>query len=218
MASKNAKSYSSSNNADAVNNGSIPLIKSKDNAKQLPTYYNVLQRSSEDYLSAEDLDKIQAELETLLSNVALRYRVLKAEYESLDKDERRNERRSKHTTSGEKAPSSPAVQSSSGKRKRDTDTSTQLTRKPKSSVKHIKNAKKSPNPQQHTDDSTDSTPTVVQNTLTVPADINIKSRQIAEKRISGAAVATAPVLSAKTGNGFFIVLTCALGFSADLQI
>ncbi|XP_037937174.1 transcriptional adapter 3-A [Teleopsis dalmanni] len=169
MASKNAKSYSSSNNADAVNNGSIPLIKSKDNAKQLPTYYNVLQRSSEDYLSAEDLDKIQAELETLLSNVALRYRVLKAEYESLDKDERRNERRSKHTTSGEKAPSSPAVQSSSGKRKRDTDTSTQLTRKPKSSVKHIKNAKKSPNPQQHTDDSTDSTPTVVQNTLTVPA-------------------------------------------------
>ncbi|XP_004520093.1 transcriptional adapter 3-A [Ceratitis capitata] len=132
----------------------IPLIKVKDNSKQLPTYHAALQRSADDNLAAEDLDSIQLELETLLSSVAQRYRVLKSEYESLDKDERRNERRTKHGASGEPT-AAGAGNSSSGKRKRDEQSS---VRKPKhtpaSSLKHSKHAKNSP-VAPNTDDSMD---------------------------------------------------------------
>ncbi|KAH8299232.1 hypothetical protein KR044_006563 [Drosophila immigrans] len=71
----------------------IPLIRSRDVAKQLPTLAAALQRSADDYLAAEDLDAVQLELELMLSNVALRARVLKAEYDNLDKDEKRQDRR-----------------------------------------------------------------------------------------------------------------------------
>lgn len=71
----------------------IPLIRSRDVAKQLPTFAAALQRPADDHLAAEDLDAVQLELELLLSNVALRARVLKAEYDSLDKDEKRQDRR-----------------------------------------------------------------------------------------------------------------------------
>ncbi|XP_034649896.1 transcriptional adapter 3 [Drosophila subobscura] len=71
----------------------IPLIRTRDMPKRLPTMSAALQRPSDDHLSAEDLDAVQLELEQLLSNVALRARVLKAEYDSVDKDEKRNDRR-----------------------------------------------------------------------------------------------------------------------------
>ncbi|XP_034116296.1 transcriptional adapter 3-B [Drosophila albomicans] len=71
----------------------IPLIRSRDVAKQLPTLAAALQHPADDYLAAEDLDAVQLELELMLSNVALRARVLKAEYDSLDKDEKRQDRR-----------------------------------------------------------------------------------------------------------------------------
>jgi len=71
----------------------IPLIRSRDVAKQLPTIAAALQRPADDHLAAEDLDAVQLELELMLSNVALRARVLKAEYDSLDKDEKRQDRR-----------------------------------------------------------------------------------------------------------------------------
>lgn len=71
----------------------IPLIRSRDVAKQLPTIAAALQRPADEHLAAEDLDAVQLELELMLSNVALRARVLKAEYDSLDKDEKRQDRR-----------------------------------------------------------------------------------------------------------------------------
>ncbi|KNC28973.1 hypothetical protein FF38_13787 [Lucilia cuprina] len=143
----------------------IPIIKTKDCAKQLPTYTAALNRSSEESLAAEDLDNIQLELETLLSSVALRYRVLKSEYESLDKDEKNKDRKSKNALQiggqvGEKQPASPAASVvNSGKRKRD---ETSLVRKPKhATLKQAKNlnAKNSPLAPL-TDDSMDYTPGV----------------------------------------------------------
>ncbi|KAM7348408.1 transcriptional adaptor 3 [Cochliomyia hominivorax] len=144
----------------------IPIIRTKDCAKLLPTYSAALNRSSEDSLAAEDLDNIQLELETLLSSVALRYRVLKSEYESLDKDEKNKDRKNKNNLQlsggqvGEKQPASPAASVvNSGKRKRD---ETSLVRKPKhATLKHTKNpnAKNSPLAPL-TDDSMDYAPGV----------------------------------------------------------
>ncbi|KAH8387115.1 hypothetical protein KR093_004854 [Drosophila rubida] len=96
--SSNNKSTASHATADndvlAMLSGAIiPLIRSRDVAKQLPTLAAALQRPADDYLAAEDLDAVQLELELMLSNVALRARVLKAEYDSLDKDEKRQDRR-----------------------------------------------------------------------------------------------------------------------------
>jgi len=71
----------------------IPIIRTRDVPKLLPTIANALQRPADDHLAAEDLDAVQLELEQMLSNVALRTRVLKSEYDSLDKDEKRQDRR-----------------------------------------------------------------------------------------------------------------------------
>ncbi|EDV99647.1 transcriptional adapter 3 [Drosophila grimshawi] len=71
----------------------IPIIRSRDVPKQLPTLAAALQRGADEHLAAEDLDAVQLELELMLSNVALRARVLKSEYDSLDKDEKRQDRR-----------------------------------------------------------------------------------------------------------------------------
>ncbi|KAH8267262.1 hypothetical protein KR026_010455 [Drosophila bipectinata] len=71
----------------------IPIIRTKDVPKLLPTISSALQRPADGHLAAEDLDAVQLELEQMLSNVALRARVLKAEYDSLDKDEKRQDRR-----------------------------------------------------------------------------------------------------------------------------
>lgn len=71
----------------------IPLIRTRDVPKQLPTIAAALQRPADEHLAAEDLDAVQLELELMLSNVALRARVLKSEYDCLDKDEKRQDRR-----------------------------------------------------------------------------------------------------------------------------
>ncbi|KAH8281253.1 hypothetical protein KR018_003002 [Drosophila ironensis] len=71
----------------------IPIIRTRDVARLLPTIASALQRPADGHLAAEDLDAVQLELEQMLSNVALRARVLKAEYDSLDKDEKRQDRR-----------------------------------------------------------------------------------------------------------------------------
>ncbi|XP_075157363.1 transcriptional adaptor 3 [Haematobia irritans] len=143
----------------------IPIIKTKDCPKQLPVYTAALNKPAEDFLAAEDLDNIQLELETLLSSVALRYRVLKLEYENLDKDDKNKDKKSKHTLqimgqAGEKQPTSPATSMvNSGKRKRD---ETSLVRKPKhTTLKQAKNLhnKNSPLAPQ-TDDSLDCAPGV----------------------------------------------------------
>lgn len=71
----------------------IPLIRTRDVPRLLPTIATALQRPADDHLAAEDLDAVQLELEQMLSNVALRTRVLKSEYDSLDKDDKRQDRR-----------------------------------------------------------------------------------------------------------------------------
>ncbi|XP_013098253.1 transcriptional adapter 3-A [Stomoxys calcitrans] len=144
----------------------IPIIKTKDCPKQLPVYTSALNKPADDFLAADELDNIQLELETLLSSVALRYRVLKLEYENLDKDEKnKDSKKSKHSLqllgqTGEKQPTSPATSMvNSGKRKRD---ETSLVRKPKhTTLKQAKNmhSKNSPLAPQ-TDDSLDCPPGV----------------------------------------------------------
>ncbi|KAI9589848.1 transcriptional adapter 3 [Glossina fuscipes] len=145
-------------NENATGIVNIPIIRTKDIPKQLPLYAAALLRSSEDYLAAEDLDNVQLELETLLSSVALRYRILKSEYDSLEKDDKNKEKKSKHSllVSGnvmEKQPASPATSiTTCGKRKRD---ETATVRKPKhGSVKQTKNLHNKNSPvAPHTDDS-----------------------------------------------------------------
>lgn len=141
---KCASSLIASVSPDADVSVQIPHIPSKSNAKLLPTFVTAVTRPVEESLAAEDLDNIQLELETLLSKVALRYRVLKSEYELLDKDEKRVDRRSKLC---EKPPPSP------GKRKRED------IRKSKTSLlklsKNKTNSACSPAQSQNTDDSVD---------------------------------------------------------------
>uniref|UniRef100_A0A2M3Z8Q2 Putative histone acetyltransferase pcaf/saga/ada subunit tada3l/ngg1 n=1 Tax=Anopheles braziliensis TaxID=58242 RepID=A0A2M3Z8Q2_9DIPT len=142
----------------------IPHIKTADNLKMLPKYTATLANTTDELVPAEDLDAIQLELELLLSTVALRSRVLKAELDTIDKADERRERKGKHM---EKAPSSP------GKRKR-------LEEKQKlresagklighqmkmSKIKHQASTlvPPSPAPSQNTDDSMDAVPFLPQN-------------------------------------------------------
>lgn len=71
----------------------IPHIKIIENAKTLPKFSAALARNPEDILPAEELDVIQLELEHLLSTVALRYRVLKSEVDTIDKAEENRDKR-----------------------------------------------------------------------------------------------------------------------------
>ncbi|GAB0096415.1 transcriptional adapter 3 [Sergentomyia squamirostris] len=87
----------------------LPHVKTQDNSKVLPKIHTALSRPQDSYLPTEDLDSVQLELEALLSKAALRYRTLKAEYETLDKVDERREKKGKFM---EKAPASP------GKRKK----------------------------------------------------------------------------------------------------
>lgn len=138
----------------------IPHIKTQDNAKVLPKYTLALGKSrDEDLVSAEDLDAIQLELELLLSTAALRYRVIRAESDVLDKaEDSRRERKSKYI---ERPPSSP------GRKKQ------RIEEKPLKvkDSKHLSGQKikkvttgvvaSSPVPSQQTDDSMDAVPNPV---------------------------------------------------------
>lgn len=143
----------------------IPLIRCQENAEQLPKYNAALSRPSTVELPPDDLEHIQSELETLLSTVALRYRVLKSELESNDS------RRSKHL---DRAPISPdhkrrrgvagssslvssTVSSSGGGKPRKFSANSPLTSNhPPTKISKLKNSSASPAPSsQHTDDSSD---------------------------------------------------------------
>jgi transcriptional adapter 3 len=131
---------------------SIPHIRCQDNLEQLPKYHAALTRPATSELPPDDLEQIQAELETLLSTVALRYRALKSELESNDS------RRTKYL---DRAPISP------DKRRRGGATATAVSGKPRkfstnsplnhppTKISKLKNSSASPAPSQHTDDSSD---------------------------------------------------------------
>lgn len=131
-------------------------IKINENSKLLPRYSVALSRPHDDSLPAEELDAIQLELEMLLSSVALRYRSLRTEYESLDREEK------KHKKGGaDKQQNSP---NNAGKRKRYDG-----TKKSKDQTNHYfgqqvkmskmkNNSSHSPAHSQHTDDSMDAVP------------------------------------------------------------
>lgn len=135
----------------------IPYIKTGDNGKVLPKYTAALSNATEDLVPAEDLDMVQLELELLLSTVALRYRVLKSEIESIDKADERRERKGKFI---DKAPSSP------GKKKRLEEKQKLRESAGKLFGHHMKLSKlknmslipPSPAPSQNTDDSSDAVP------------------------------------------------------------
>lgn len=132
----------------------IAHIKGQDNFKLLPRYSAALGRPHDDSMPAEDLDAIQLELEMLLSTVAQRARALKYEFESLDREDKR-EKKGKYI---EKQPASPP-----GKRKRG---ATDDNKKTKENAKYfgtqkmakLKSSAHSPAPSQHTDDSLDAVP------------------------------------------------------------
>ncbi|XP_055624243.1 transcriptional adapter 3 [Toxorhynchites rutilus septentrionalis] len=136
----------------------IPYIKTADNGKVLPKYTVALSSTTEDLIPAEDLDAIQLELELLMSTVALRYRVLKSEIETIDKADERRERKGKFI---EKAPASP------GKKKRLEEKQKLRESAGKLFGHHMKLSKMknmsslippSPAPSQNTDDSSDAVP------------------------------------------------------------
>lgn len=132
----------------------IPQIRCQDNAEQLPKYHAALARPSTGDLPPDDLEMIQAELETLLSTVALRYRVLKSELES--NDSRRSKNLDRAPISPDKrrrgATSSSTVTSSGKPRK--FSANSPLSHPP-TKISKLKNSSASPAPSQHTDDSSD---------------------------------------------------------------
>ncbi|KAF5295154.1 hypothetical protein FQR65_LT10542 [Abscondita terminalis] len=74
----------------------FPIVKQVDNAQCLPRYNAILNRTLEDGVGMEDLDQLQQDLEKLLSNCAVRSRLLTTEIESIDKiEERRKTKKSK---------------------------------------------------------------------------------------------------------------------------
>lgn len=128
----------------------IPHIKCQDNAEQLPKYHAALMRPASSELPPDDLEPIQAELENLLSTVALRYRVLKSELESSDS------RRTKHL---DRAPISPdkrrrGAPGGSGKPRKFSSANSPLNHPP-TKISKLKTSSASPAPSQHTDDSSD---------------------------------------------------------------
>lgn len=145
----------------------IPHIKTQDNSKLLPKITAALAKSrDEDLVSAEDLDSIQLELELLLSTVALRYRVIRAESDVLDKaEDSRRERKAKYI---ERAPTSPSRKKQRLEEKplKTKDSKHLSGQKIKKAT--IGNAASSPVPSQQTDDSMDALPNQVVNQKDIP--------------------------------------------------
>ncbi|KAK0084617.1 hypothetical protein PV325_006725 [Microctonus aethiopoides] len=73
----------------------LPVIKIADNNKLLPRYSSILQRTTDEGVGMEDLDILQLELETLLSSVVVRTRMLQEEITCLSSAEERRDKRSK---------------------------------------------------------------------------------------------------------------------------
>lgn len=131
-------------------------IKTNDNFKMLPRYSVALSRPHDESLPAEELDAIQLELEILLSAVALRYRNIKSEYESIDREDKRQKK------GQDKQPHSPSATGNSSKRKR--EESKKMSKEAKyfpnqAKLSKLKNSSShSPVHSQHTDDSMDAVP------------------------------------------------------------
>lgn len=130
----------------------IPHIKCSENSEQLPKFHAALLRPTNSELPPDDLESIQAELETLLSTVALRYRVLKSELESTDS------RRTKYL---DRAPISPdknrrrGAPSTSGKPRKFSSANSPLNHPPTKISKLKSVPSSSPAPSHYTDDSSD---------------------------------------------------------------
>lgn len=133
---------------EAVQPNLSTLIKIHDNAKFLPRYSVALSKPHDESLPADELDGIQLELETLLSTVALRYRSLKTEFDSIENHKKSD----KHANSP----------NATGKRKR--DDSKKSAKDAKALAQSTKlsklktNLSNSPAHSQHTDDSMDAVP------------------------------------------------------------
>lgn len=137
----------------------IPYIKIADNSKLLPKYSMALMKSSDDTVQPDDLDAVQLELESLLSTVALRYRVLKTEFDALQSSDDRRERDRKSKYAMDRQPMSPG-----GKKKRYDEKTMKSSKDGKGgasgqgkfSSNKMKNSNMpSPAPSQQTDDSMD---------------------------------------------------------------
>lgn len=80
----------------------FPLPKTADTSRTLPRYYAVLNRSEEEGVGMEDLDQLQMELESLLSKVAVRQRLLQTEIIAINSSESSADR-GKASSPGKKA-------------------------------------------------------------------------------------------------------------------
>lgn len=99
-------------------------------------------------MPSDDLDAVQLELEMLLSAVALRYRNMKDELESLDKEDVKKKKNDKQSTTPNP--------SNSGKRKREDGGKKGKLNAQQIKLTKLKNAvANSPVHSQHTDDSMD---------------------------------------------------------------
>lgn len=100
-------------------------------------------------MPAEDLDAIQLELEMLLSTAAQRYRVLKNELESFDREDNKhkNDKKSKHI---DRPPSSPGKRKAPDDKRSVKDGARYFGSQIK--VAKLKNSAHSPATSLHTDD------------------------------------------------------------------
>lgn len=126
-------------------------IRINENSKLLPHYSVALSRPHDDSLPADELDPIQAEIEMLLSSVALRYRSLRTEFDCLLDSEDKKQKKN----AADKQTNSPGA-----KRKR-----VDGPKKAKDYLGQVKlpklknnNLSNSPAHSQHTDDSMDAVP------------------------------------------------------------
>ncbi|XP_026289353.1 transcriptional adapter 3 [Frankliniella occidentalis] len=79
----------------------FPLTKTADTSRTLPRYYVVLTRTEEEGVMMDDLDQLQMDLESLLSKVAVRQRLLHSEILALNNSES-NMDRGKASSPGKK--------------------------------------------------------------------------------------------------------------------
>lgn len=73
----------------------IPYIRQQDNPVTLPRLTAIAARSADEPIGMDELDALQLELESLLSNTALRIRHFQGEIESIDTNESKREKKSK---------------------------------------------------------------------------------------------------------------------------
>ncbi|XP_049875700.1 transcriptional adapter 3 [Pectinophora gossypiella] len=73
----------------------IPYMKIQDNAANLPRFTAIAARSADEPIGMDELDALQLELESLLSNTALRVRYFQSEIESIDTNESKREKKGK---------------------------------------------------------------------------------------------------------------------------